>query len=54
MLTFGVVVLGVTDRQRAADFWCAALGYQVHDGPFGGWPRARPAGRLPPAARPRR
>ena len=39
MLAFGVVVLGVTDRQRAEDFWRAALGYQVHDGPFGGWPR---------------
>ncbi len=37
MLTFGVVVLGVTDRQRAADFWCAALGYQVREGPYGGW-----------------
>ena len=39
MLTFGVVVLGVTDRQRAEEFWCAALGYQVHEGPFGGWAR---------------
>jgi catechol 2,3-dioxygenase-like lactoylglutathione lyase family enzyme len=39
MLTFGVVVLGVTDRQRAEDFWCTALGYQVHEGPFGGWAR---------------
>ena len=39
MLTFGVVVLGVADRQRAEDFWCAALGYQVHEGPFGGWGR---------------
>ncbi len=28
MLTFGVVVLGVTDRQRAEDCWCAALGYR--------------------------
>jgi catechol 2,3-dioxygenase-like lactoylglutathione lyase family enzyme len=37
MLTFGVVVLGVTDRQRAEQFWCAALGYQVHEGPYGGW-----------------
>ena len=32
MLTFGVVVLGVTDRQRAEEFWCAALGYQVSEG----------------------
>jgi catechol 2,3-dioxygenase-like lactoylglutathione lyase family enzyme len=39
MLTFGVVVLGVTDRPRAEAFWCAALGYQVHDGPYGGWAR---------------
>jgi catechol 2,3-dioxygenase-like lactoylglutathione lyase family enzyme len=39
MLTFGVVVLGVTDRQRAEDFWCAALGYRVRESPFGGWAR---------------
>jgi catechol 2,3-dioxygenase-like lactoylglutathione lyase family enzyme len=39
MLTFGVVVLGVTDRQRAEEFWCAALGYQVRDRPYGGWAR---------------
>ena len=47
MLTFGVVVLGVTDRQRAEDFWCAALGYQVREEPFGGWARvlAPPAGQ---------
>jgi hypothetical protein len=37
MLTFGVVVLGVVDRQRAMDFWCAALGYQVREDGFGGW-----------------
>ena len=37
MLTFGVVVLGVTDRQRAIDFWCATLGYQVREDGFGGW-----------------
>jgi catechol 2,3-dioxygenase-like lactoylglutathione lyase family enzyme len=37
MLTFGVVVLGVTDRQRAAEFWRAALGYQVREDGFGGW-----------------
>ena len=37
MLTFGVVVLGVTDRQRAIEFWCAALGYQVREDGFGGW-----------------
>jgi catechol 2,3-dioxygenase-like lactoylglutathione lyase family enzyme len=39
MLEFGVVVLGVTDRQRAEQFWCAALGYQVREGPYGGWAR---------------
>ena len=39
MLTFGVVVLGVTDRQRAEEFWCAALGYQAREGPYGGWAR---------------
>jgi catechol 2,3-dioxygenase-like lactoylglutathione lyase family enzyme len=37
MLTFGVVVLGVADRERAAEFWCAALGYQVREDGFGGW-----------------
>ena len=37
MLTFGVVVLGVTDRQRAEEFWCAALGYRVREDEFGGW-----------------
>jgi catechol 2,3-dioxygenase-like lactoylglutathione lyase family enzyme len=37
MLTFGVVVLGVTDRRRAEDFWCAALGYRVREDGFGGW-----------------
>jgi len=39
MLTFGVVVLGVTDRARAEQFWRAALGYQVRDDGFGGWAR---------------
>jgi len=39
MLTFGVVVLGVSDRQRAEQFWSAALRYQVRDTPFGGWAR---------------
>jgi catechol 2,3-dioxygenase-like lactoylglutathione lyase family enzyme len=39
MLTFGVVVLGVTDRPRAERFWSAALGYRVHEGGFGGWSR---------------
>jgi catechol 2,3-dioxygenase-like lactoylglutathione lyase family enzyme len=39
MLTFGVVVLGVTDRWRAEQFWCSALGYEVRDDGFGGWAR---------------
>jgi catechol 2,3-dioxygenase-like lactoylglutathione lyase family enzyme len=39
MLAFGVVVLGVTDRRRAEEFWCAALGYEVRDDGFGGWAR---------------
>ncbi|HTC67949.1 MAG TPA: VOC family protein [Acidothermaceae bacterium] len=37
MLTFGVVVLGVTDVPRAADFWSAALGYQLLEDGFAGW-----------------
>jgi catechol 2,3-dioxygenase-like lactoylglutathione lyase family enzyme len=37
MLTFGVVALGVTDVQRAAEFWSAALGYELRDDGFGGW-----------------
>jgi catechol 2,3-dioxygenase-like lactoylglutathione lyase family enzyme len=37
MLTFGVVVLGVTDVRRAAEFWSAALGYELREDGFGGW-----------------
>jgi len=37
MLTFGVVALGVTDAQRAAGFWSAALGYELREDGFGGW-----------------
>jgi catechol 2,3-dioxygenase-like lactoylglutathione lyase family enzyme len=37
MLTFGVVALGVTDAQRATDFWSAALGYRLREDGFGGW-----------------
>ncbi|MFY9932876.1 MAG: VOC family protein [Streptosporangiaceae bacterium] len=37
MLTFGVVVLGVTDARRAAEFWSAALGYKLREDGFGGW-----------------
>ena len=39
MLTFGVVVLSVADRRRAEEFWSAALGYEVREGPYGGWAR---------------
>lgn len=39
MLTFGVVALGVTDVQRAAAFWSAALGYSLREDGFGGWAR---------------
>jgi catechol 2,3-dioxygenase-like lactoylglutathione lyase family enzyme len=37
MLSFGVVVLGVTDVPRAAEFWTAALGYELREDGFGGW-----------------
>jgi catechol 2,3-dioxygenase-like lactoylglutathione lyase family enzyme len=37
VLRFGVVVLGVTDVQRAAEFWSAALGYDLREDGFGGW-----------------
>jgi catechol 2,3-dioxygenase-like lactoylglutathione lyase family enzyme len=37
VLTFGVVVLGVTDPDRAAEFWSAALGYSLREDGFGGW-----------------
>lgn len=32
-----MVALGVTDIQRAAEFWSAALGYQLREDGFGGW-----------------
>ena len=37
MLLIGVVALGVDDVDRAARFWCAALGYDVRRDGFGGW-----------------
>src|SRR5215472_4786218 len=37
MLRFGVVALGVSDVRRAADFWSAALGYELRENGFGGW-----------------
>jgi catechol 2,3-dioxygenase-like lactoylglutathione lyase family enzyme len=39
VLTFGVVVLGVTDARRAADFWSAALDYGMREDGYGGWAR---------------
>lgn len=33
----GVVVLGVSDVRRAAEFWAAALGYERREDGFGGW-----------------
>jgi catechol 2,3-dioxygenase-like lactoylglutathione lyase family enzyme len=37
VLTVGVVVLGVGDVPRAAEFWGQALGYEVRRDGFGGW-----------------
>ena len=37
MVTFGVVALGVTDARRAAEFWSAALDYELREDGFGGW-----------------
>jgi catechol 2,3-dioxygenase-like lactoylglutathione lyase family enzyme len=45
MLTFGVVVLGVDDVRRAAEFWSAALGYTLREDGFGGWAKVL----MPPA-----
>jgi catechol 2,3-dioxygenase-like lactoylglutathione lyase family enzyme len=47
VLTIGVVVLGVTDRPRALDFWRQALGYDVRTDGFGGWLNVL----VPPAGR---
>jgi catechol 2,3-dioxygenase-like lactoylglutathione lyase family enzyme len=41
VLNFGVVALGVTDVQRAAEFWSAALGYTLREDGFGGWAKVR-------------
>lgn len=38
MLRFGVVALGVSDRERAATFWEKAIGYRRRLDGFGGWP----------------
>ena len=37
MLSVGVVALGVTNVNRAAQFWCEALGYERREDGFGGW-----------------
>lgn len=37
MLSAGVLVLGVSDIERAVSFWCRALGYEVRRDGFGGW-----------------
>src|ERR1035437_6450530 len=37
MLSIGVVALGVGDVDRAAAFWCEALGYEIRTDGFGGW-----------------
>jgi catechol 2,3-dioxygenase-like lactoylglutathione lyase family enzyme len=37
MLRFGVVALGVSDVNRAAEFWSRALGYTLREDGFGGW-----------------
>jgi catechol 2,3-dioxygenase-like lactoylglutathione lyase family enzyme len=37
VLTFGVVVLGVSNVPRAAEFWSAALGYGLRTDGWGGW-----------------
>jgi catechol 2,3-dioxygenase-like lactoylglutathione lyase family enzyme len=36
-LEIGVVALGVSDVNRAAAFWCQALGYEMRTDGFGGW-----------------
>ncbi|MGI8684610.1 MAG: VOC family protein [Acidimicrobiales bacterium] len=51
MLHIGVVVLGVSDVDRAARFWCDALGYDRRQDGFGGWamvlvPRSGPGPAL--------
>jgi catechol 2,3-dioxygenase-like lactoylglutathione lyase family enzyme len=37
MLTIGVVALGVSDVERAKEFWRRALGYDLRTDGFGGW-----------------
>jgi catechol 2,3-dioxygenase-like lactoylglutathione lyase family enzyme len=42
VLKLGVIVLGVTDRDRAIAFWSAALGWDVQTDGFGGWAAVLP------------
>ncbi|MBA0124319.1 hypothetical protein H0B56_02055 [Haloechinothrix sp. YIM 98757] len=37
MLSFGVIALGVENVDRAAAFWCEALGYESRMDGFGGF-----------------
>jgi Glyoxalase-like domain len=37
VVEFGVVVLGVSDRDRASAFWRSALSYQARTDGYGGW-----------------
>lgn len=37
MVRIGVVVLGTTDLERSAEFWCRALRYERREDGFGGW-----------------
>jgi catechol 2,3-dioxygenase-like lactoylglutathione lyase family enzyme len=37
MLTIGVLALGVSNVERATEFWRDALGYDVRTDGFGGW-----------------
>jgi catechol 2,3-dioxygenase-like lactoylglutathione lyase family enzyme len=37
VLSLGILVLGVSDIDRAVAFWCEALGYEVRRDGFGGW-----------------
>jgi catechol 2,3-dioxygenase-like lactoylglutathione lyase family enzyme len=37
MVSVGVIALGVADVERAATFWCEALGYERRSDGFGGW-----------------
>ncbi len=52
MLTLGVIVIGVTDVERAARFWSDALGYERRHEGFGGWANVLipPGGRGTPLA----